>query len=182
MSKTQELKNSITVRLNQKMFHHFGWIVFIYVVPAQKSRIERYAGINQPIRGVRTELCNSGCLFDFYDVIKKIYNFGYSICPTCHQNIYLTKLVLVRQHLRQFTNLDQIANAFSYQSDSSVIEHYNYFTREIFINGIDNEEEEDKKDASTEKNPENDDDFDPDKFIEDVENEYSTVMTSFTHF
>ena len=177
ISKPQDHKTPIIVRLNQKIYQSFCWIVFYYVTPSQISQIENISGIDRSVTGVRTKTCKPSCIFSFLDVIKKIYSFGYSICPKCHQNICLTNLIPIRQYQPQ-SFLDQIATSLSYQNDSTVIEHYNYFTREIDVSNIINDDNDDQFFDVDEINEE--EDFDPDKFIDDVENECSKAMKNFT--
>lgn len=176
MSKKNDLTGTIPICLNQKIYQSFCWVAFYYVVPNHMSQIERYANVTPPIKGVRTTNCSNTCLFNFYDVINKIYSFGFSICPRCHQNIYLSKLIQIKPQFR-ISSLDQVANSLSYQFDSSVINHYDYFSRKINLGTIISD---DDKDSTLDENGEEEEDFDPDKFIEDIENECSNAMTNFS--
>ena len=93
MAKGRNPSINFSIRINPKIYQTFCWVVFYYVLPAPMTQIERFAGIEPPIKGVRTEKCQENCSFSFFDFVHKIYGFGYYICPNCRQKVFLTKII-----------------------------------------------------------------------------------------
>lgn len=167
MAKGRNPSISFSIRINPKIYQTFCWVVFYYVLPAPMTQIERFAGIEPPIKGVRTEKCQENCSFSFFDFVHKIYGFGYYICPNCRQKVFLTKIIPIKLHMRQMTHLDAITSSFACHYDSTIVEPYDYFSKHIDVNAT---VEQDQKETS------DDDDFDPDKYIKDAEDYCLSVL------
>ena len=65
--------------------------------------------------------------------------------------------------------MDSISTVFAFHYDSKVVEQYNYFKRNIRNTEII---------VDNDKNNNKDDNFDPDKYIEELENDYFTALRS----
>lgn len=162
-SSAYDTSETITVQLHPTQVSQFCFMQFIYVAPVNRKKLEQLLRIDRHIKGLRTNDCYENCIFQFSDMIKNIYQYGYAICPNCKKMVFFNKLYSIPAHP---TNqcVDNLSSHVIPKKDS-MVGYYDYFNRAVKNYPMPSEDEK-----------ENNEGFDSNKYIEDFEQQLNSIL------